>query len=609
MTDKGSKSEVLEKYFGYRAFREGQEEIIENILHGIDVLGIMPTGAGKSLCYQIPALMTEGVTLVISPLISLMKDQVNALVQSGIGAVYINSTISHSEYVEAVRGLFSGKYKLLYTAPERLSNAGFTDMCRSLNITLIAVDEAHCVSQWGQDFRPSYMAISEFIGKLDKRPVVAAFTATATEMVREDICRILELDHPFVLTTGYDRANLRFSVITADNKKEKLVSLIKERSAVSGIVYCATRSNVENIYDLLINEGISATLYHAGLTDRERLKNQEDFIDDKAIVMVATNAFGMGIDKSNVSYIIHYNMPRDIESYYQEAGRAGRDGEEAECILMYSPADVELHRFMIKNSEPNEMLSYTEQQKVRKHDYERLKHMTRYCTSNDCLRGFILEYFGEKPMSFCGKCSNCLTQYEITDITIEAQKIMSCIVRMKQRFGTSLLTDVLRGSNNRRISELGFNKLSTYGIMKDCSQSRVKQIINALVQKGYIEVSGGEYPVLKLTNRAAPVLRGEVKVTAKMQSNKPKKIAAAKTELSDDENEMLIRLKALRKDLAVKEKVPAYIVFSDAALADMCRKKPKNMQEFSEVAGVGRIKLERYGKDFLREINEKSLTH
>ena len=604
MIESRSKFEVLQNYFGYSSFREGQESIIDQILYGRDVLGIMPTGAGKSICYQIPALMTEGMTLVISPLISLMKDQVNALVQSGIGAVYINSTMSHEEYIQAVRGLYNGSYKLLYTAPERLSNGHFVEMCRKLNISLVVVDEAHCISQWGQDFRPSYMSISEFISQLDKRPVITAFTATATNRVRDDICRILELLNPFVLTTGYDRKNLLLSVIHAEDKKEKLVSLIKERSAVSGIVYCATRSNVEDIYELSKHEGVAVSLYHAGIRENERTKNQEDFINDKTLVMVATNAFGMGIDKSNVSYIIHYNMPGDIESYYQEAGRAGRDGEEAECILMYSPADVELRRFMIKNSEPNEMLSRIEQQKVKNHDYERLKQMTRYCTSNECLRGFILEYFGEKPLSYCGKCSNCLTQHETVDITIEAQKIMSCIIRMKQRYGTSLVTDVLRGSNNRRINELGFDKLSTYGIMKESSQVRVRQIINVLVQKNYIEVSGGEYPVLKVTDRATPVLRGQEKVTAKLQTDSTKKVAAVKTDLSDDENKLLDRLKALRKNLSNTAGVPAYVVFSDAALVDMCRKKPKNMQQFSCIAGVGRIKLERYGKVFLKEIND-----
>lgn len=603
MTDNDKKYEVLERYFGYKAFREGQENIIDHILSGHDVLGIMPTGAGKSLCYQVPALMMNGVTLVISPLISLMKDQVNALEQIGAGAAYINSSMTHDEYVDVIRGIYAGKYKLIYVAPERLGGNKFIQMCKQLDISMVAVDESHCVSQWGQDFRPSYLDISSFIEQLESRPIVAAFTATATQRVKEDICRILKLRDPFVLTTGFDRPNLRFSVITSADKDARLLSLVKERRAVSGIIYCATRRSVEDVYDSLISEGISATLYHAGLRESERAKNQDDFVNDRALVMVATNAFGMGIDKSNVAYIIHYNMPKDIESYYQEAGRAGRDGEEAECILMYSPADVELHKFMIKNSEPNEQLSWREQQAVKNNDYERLKYMTFYCTTNDCLRGFMLRYFGDKSMNYCGKCSNCLTNYENVDVTVDAQKIMSCIVRMGQRFGLTMVISVLRGSRNKRVFDLNFDKLSTYGIMKDCTESRIRQTVNALVQRGYLTMSGGEYPVLKLTQKSVPVLKGAETVTVKMPKEKEAKtVVKAKKELPEADNTLLDKLKTLRRSLAQTAGVPAYVIFADAALIDMCRKKPKTMSEFSEVSGVGRIKLERYGERFLKEI-------
>ena len=429
---------VLKEYFGHSEFRQGQEKIVDCLLSGKDALCIMPTGAGKSICYQVPALVFDGVTLVISPLISLMKDQVTSLVQSGISAAYINSSLNQAQYFRVLENASLGKYKIIYVAPERLVVPEFTELCYKIKISMVAVDEAHCVSQWGQDFRPSYLKIVEFIESLPCRPVVGAFTATATKAVKEDILKILKLNKPLVVTTGFNRRNLFFSVMKPKNKDTTLIDLIKERSEKSGIVYCSTRKAVEEVCELINQNGFSATRYHAGLSENERKENQEDFVFDRKQIMVATNAFGMGIDKSNVSYVIHYNMPKNIESYYQEAGRAGRDGSQADCILLYSPQDVFTNRFLIEKSEDNPELTEEEQYMVREKDFERLKQMTFYCTTNDCLRKFILKYFGDKTENYCGKCSNCLTQFETLDITVDTQKILSCIIKTGQRYGHKL---------------------------------------------------------------------------------------------------------------------------------------------------------------------------
>lgn len=429
------KLSVLKEYFGHDSFREGQGRITDSLLGGRDVLGIMPTGAGKSICYQVPALMFDGITIVVSPLISLMKDQVSALVQSGVAAAYINSSLTHAQYLKVLQNTESGKYKIIYVAPERLCAPAFLEICRNLNISMVAVDEAHCVSQWGQDFRPSYLKIPDFIDALNSRPVVGAFTATATGAVRDDIKTLLRLVSPLVVTTGFDRPNLFFSVMQPKNKSIELMKLIKERKNESGIVYCSTRKAVEEVCELLQKNGFAATRYHAGLDENERRRNQDDFVYDRAAIMVATNAFGMGIDKSNVSFVIHYNMPKNMESYYQEAGRAGRDGRSADCILLYSAKDVRTNQFLINNSEPNPDLTEDEQEEVRRRDRERLKQMTFYCTTHKCLRKFILEYFGDKGPERCEKCSNCLSNHENTDITVDAQKIMSCVARTGQRYG------------------------------------------------------------------------------------------------------------------------------------------------------------------------------
>lgn len=596
------KYKILKEYFGHSDFREGQGDIVDCLLSGRDALGIMPTGAGKSICYQVPALAFEGIAVVVSPLISLMKDQVTALVQSGISAAYINSSLSEPQYIRVFQNAEKGKYKIIYVAPERLTTAEFLNLCEKINVSMVAVDEAHCVSQWGQDFRPSYLKIREFIDALKVRPVLGAFTATATKEVKNDILRLLELDNPLVVTTGFDRPNLFFSVIRPDSKSARLTELVKERKDKSGIVYCATRKTVEEVCNLLNNNGFSATRYHAGLSETERKNNQEAFVYDRSQIMVATNAFGMGIDKSNVSFVIHYNMPKNIESYYQEAGRAGRDGEEADCILLYSGQDVRTNQFLIERSEVNPELSKEEQGAVRKKDMERLKFMTYYCTTNDCLRNFILRYFGDRSANYCGKCSNCLTQFETVDITVDAQKILSCIIKTGQRFGKKMICDVLRGSKSERLMRLGLESQSTYGIMKSCTEKRLREIIDSLEQQGYIAAEGGEYPVLKVTAASYGVLRGNVNVS--MKAVKAKAEQPHKSANNPVNAELLNKLKELRRELALKKRVPAYVIFSDAALTDMCVKLPQTPEELLNVSGVGNVKLKQYGEQFLEVIGK-----
>lgn len=601
------KLSVLKEYFGHDSFREGQDRITDSLLGGRDVLGIMPTGAGKSICYQVPALMYDGITIVVSPLISLMKDQVSALVQSGVAAAYINSSLTHAQYLKVLQNTESGKYKIIYVAPERLCAPAFLGICRNLNISMIAVDEAHCVSQWGQDFRPSYLKIPDFIDALNSRPVVGAFTATATGAVRDDIKTLLRLVSPLVVTTGFDRPNLFFSVMQPKNKSIELMKLIKERKNESGIVYCSTRKAVEEVCELLQKNGFAATRYHAGLDENERRRNQDDFVYDRATIMVATNAFGMGIDKSNVSFVIHYNMPKNMESYYQEAGRAGRDGRSADCILLYSAKDVRTNQFLINNSEPNPDLTEDEQEEVRRRDREQLKQMTFYCTTHKCLRKFILEYFGDKGPERCEKCSNCLSNHENTDITVDAQKIMSCVARTGQRYGKKVICDVLRGSKNERLISAGLSRQSTYGIMADCPEKRLRDIIDHLCENGYMTAQGDEYPILKLAPKSCGVLTGQETLRMMLEIPQKKKAAAVKDALLPPADEKLLAaLKDLRKSLAMRQSIPAYVVFTDATLVDMCRLKPKTQEEFMEVSGVGQAKSQRYGEVFLAVIAEFS---
>ena len=605
------KREVLKQYFGHAEFRAGQDSVVNAILSGQDALCVMPTGAGKSVCYQVPAMMFSGVTVVISPLISLMKDQVNALIQNGISAVYINSSLTAAEYFNAMSGICRGIYKIIYVAPERLAVPEFLEASRSIKIDLVAVDEAHCISQWGQDFRPSYLKISEFIRSLGYRPIIAAFTATATPEVKDDIEYSLELRNPYRITTGFDRPNLKFEVQRPYDKLEALLKIIQRHKSEPGIVYCSTRKTVEEVGMELERRGFLATIYHAGLDYEVRKQNQEDFLYDRKLVMVATNAFGMGIDKSNVSFVVHYNMPKDIESYYQEAGRAGRDGTNAECILLYRSGDVHTNRFLIESSEPSPDLTPEQQQVLLERDRERLKQMTFYSTTNNCLRSYILEYFGEKAPNYCGNCSNCLTQFVDVDITVDAQKILSCIRRTGERFGKKMICDILRGSENQKIIRMGLDKQTTYGLMKEYKLAEVIDIIEFLELEEYIVSVGSDYPTLELTQRAAAVLLGKETLMMKQAKPREKTPKSGKKKIADDtiDRGLLAELKSLRRELADIKNVPAYIVFSDATLVDMCKKMPTTAEEMLEVSGVGRAKLEMYGGVFLKAIqSRKSLS-
>lgn len=597
--------EALKKYFGYDDFREGQQTLIECILKGKDVLGIMPTGAGKSVCFQLPAMIMDGVVLVISPLISLMKDQVETLIQSGLPAAYINSSQSTGQMRKVMDRARAGKYKLIYVAPERLLTHEFLSFAKNTEIAMVTVDEAHCISQWGQDFRPSYSKIPDFLKELPKRPVVSGFTATATSQVRNDIIELLSLKQPEVLISGFNRENLFFEVQNPKDKFKALLGFLEDNKDESGIIYCSTRKTVEAVCEQLRNRGFSAAHYHAGLSDDIRHKNQEDFIFDRVNLIVATNAFGMGIDKSNVSFVIHYNMPKDIESYYQEAGRAGRDGSPANCLMLYSGQDVRTNQWLIENTGELSGLDEHTAETIRERSLERLKQMTFYSTGNECLRGFILKYFGEKPEIFCGKCSNCNTKFDRVDITETAQKILSCIYRMEQRFGENLVIDVLRGSKNKRIFDLGFNELSTYGICRDSVQT-LKNVINYLDFNGYLLRSNGQYPVLQLSSKSKDILSGGETLVMKMPKERVR-ITESKIEFTADkgivDKEMFIRLRNLRFSLAKKQGVPAYVIFTDKSIIDMCVKMPKTMLEFADVYGVGENKLRAYGEIFLKEIN------
>jgi len=615
------KFDVLRRRFGYDSFRPGQEEAIDAILDGRDILAVMPTGAGKSLCYQIPAMLLPGMTIVISPLISLMKDQVNALRTSGCPAAYLNSSLGNYEYARTVKEIRGGEIKLLYIAPERLQRSDLPMPDEHETPPLVVTDEAHCVSQWGHDFRTSYLEIAGFIDGITPRPITAAFTATATPKVKEDIERLLCLREPVSVSTGFDRPNLYFEVQKPAHKKSALLEYVASQNSVSGIVYCATRKAVDEIHDLLLSRGVSATRYHAGLEDGERRKNQDDFLYDRKTVMIATNAFGMGIDKSNVSYVIHYNMPKNIESYYQEAGRAGRDGSNANCILLYSGQDVRINDYLISGSDEDgdynpELLA---------HNRELLKQMTFYATGNDCLRRRLLSYFGEESQAFCGYCSNCLTEYEETDVTLEARKIISCVYRLKQRnrtFGKTMIADILRGSKSEKIKRLGLDSLSVWGIMAETKVPRIRAILDFLIDDGCLAPEGTEYPVVVLGDGFEEVLREERRLHMKLPKEREQEAPKTKNKLFKDpyrpdsapepppppeepgDRFLFEKLKELRKEIAVSETVPAYIVFSDASLRDMCRKKPTTPVQFSAVKGVGAAKLEKYGEAFVAVIRE-----
>lgn len=595
--------ETLRKHFGYSSFRQGQEKIIESIMNASDTLGIMPTGGGKSLCYQVPALLMPGTTIVISPLISLMKDQVGALNNLGIPSAFINSSLEWWELEQQMRMAYNGKFKLLYVAPERLESERFINMLKNISVSMVAIDEAHCVSQWGHDFRPSYLTLPQFISQLPKRPILAAFTATATEHVMQDIIKLLELKSPNVYVTGFDRKNLFFSVRKGANKLDFVINYLEAHKSQAGIIYAATRKEVDKLHEVLLKKGFQAGKYHAGLEDEERNKNQEDFTYDRIRVMVATNAFGMGIDKSNVRYVIHFNMPKNMESYYQEVGRGGRDGDDAECILLYGAQDTHIQRFLLDESQlPPER---------KKYEYAKLQMMIDYCHTSKCLRKYILEYFGETGIpDTCAKCENCSSTSVLSDITMEAQKIFSCIKRMGEQYGIQLVANVLKGSNLKKIRQLKFDKLSTYGIMKEYSVFVLTDMMNQLVAEGYLYVTKGQYPVIKLNQKAYDVLQRKEQVfqkAAKKEILETMPVSKSeKTEKIQEKSnaELFEILRNHRREIAERQKLPPYIIFHDSTLKEMCRYCPTDRQSMLNINGVGETKFDMYGESFIEVIKK-----
>lgn len=577
--------QILQKFYGYEDFRPGQKKVVESLLNRNDTVAIMPTGAGKSICFQIPALLFEGVTLVISPLISLMKDQVDSLRQLGIAAVYINSSVSKAQLYKDLQDISAGFYKIIYIAPERLTSEYLPDSFKNLNISMVAVDEAHCLSQWGHDFRPSYRNILNFTNSLRIKPIISAFTATATPEVKTDIINLLGLKQPNVFVTGFDRPNLYFSVLRGEVKDKFVIDYVKKHQDEAGIIYVGTRKDVDALQVLLEIKGIKAGRYHAGMTDEERNQMQEEFLYDNLSVMVATNAFGMGIDKPNVRYVIHYNMPKNMEAYYQEAGRAGRDGLSGNCILLYSPQDTQLQKFLISKSTESEIRQQLE--------YKRLQSMVDYCHTPQCLRAFILHYFGEFDVEeHCDNCSNCKLEGELIDITIDAQKVLSCVYRMHERFGVKMIAEVLKGSKSAKVKQFNFERLSTYGLMKERRLKDISDLILRLSAMQYLDITESQYPVVTLNELSWQVLRGQKKVWQKMVIVKK---AKAKGELFE-------ALRSLRKELATKEKLPPYMIFSDATLTQMATDKPTDLELMKNIRGVGEFKLQKYGEEFLTVI-------
>ena len=624
-----NKYEILKKYFGYDSFRDAQETLIDSILEGKDTVGIMPTGAGKSLCYQIPALLmneaTSGITLVISPLISLMKDQVGSLNQAGIHAAFLNSSLTAAQYYKALDFARQGRYPIIYVAPERLVTEEFLDFAVHSKIAMVAVDEAHCVSQWGQDFRPSYLKIIEFIDKLPVRPVVSGFTATATKEVRDDIIDLLELQNPTLMTTGFDRGNLYFGVMTVKDRYGAIRNYLETHRGLSGIIYCLTRKHVEEVCERLIKDGFLVNRYHAGLSDGERKKNQDDFIYDRVPIMVATSAFGMGIDKSNVRFVLHCGMPKNLESYYQEAGRAGRDGGPAECILYYAGQDVITNQVFIDHNQDNQELDAVTRAIVQQRDRERLRKMTFYCFTNECLRDYILRYFGEYGKNYCGNCSNCLTQFEEVDVTMIARCLVGCVESSRQRYGVNVIIDTVHGANTAKIRNYRMDQNPCYGKLAKEPTYRLRQVMNYLQLQEFLNVTNDEYAIVKLTDKSRDVLEGQERLVMKMakeqerqekdktqgekEKNRRKGQAAglAGEAFTDYEERLFEKLRALRLEIAKEEKVPPYIVFSDKTLTHMCIVRPKSKAEMLSVSGVGEFKYTKYGQRFLKCLKESAL--
>lgn len=600
--------EALKAVFGYDSFRPGQEAVINAILEGRDILAVMPTGAGKSLCYQVPAMLLSGITLVISPLISLMQDQVKALNEAGVNAAFINSSLSEKELNDTFKNAYKGHYKIIYVAPERLMSEGFISFAKSVEISMVTVDEAHCISQWGQDFRPSYMDIAEFINILDKRPIISAFTATATQNVREDIICSLGLSDPYFLVTGFDRENLFFQVDRPQNKERFILDFIERHRGESGIIYCATRKNVDSLYTLLRKQHISVGKYHAGMSNEERKQMQNDFVFDYTSIVIATNAFGMGIDKSNVRFVIHYNMPSSIENYYQEAGRAGRDGLNSECILLFSPQDIIINRFLLEHKDFSDV-DPIDAMTIRERDIKRLQIMEGYCYTTECLRNYILKYFGEDPKKPCDDCGNCLRQFETLDMTEEAKKIINCIYESRGRYGKNIIMDTVLGAKTARLTEIGATEYKSYGVLESSNKNLLRRLIEELLLEGYIDT--GEYQVLKLGD-ISRLKNTETKVLVKItdedkmtkRNEKPKKNKKGIDSLTSAGFKLFDKLKELRLEIARAEKIPPYIVFNDKTLIDMCAKMPATKSDMLNVSGVGENKYGKYGERFIAVIKE-----
>ena len=591
---------ALKTYFGYDEFKEGQKKLIRAVLEGKDVLGIMPTGGGKSLCYQLPTIFLDGITLVISPLISLMKDQIDSLNEIGIPGTFINSSLEDKELNLRLQEIRKGKYKIIYIAPERLNTYSFTNLISHVKISMIAIDEAHCISQWGHDFRPSYTEIPNFINSLPSRPIIGAYTATATRLIVKEIEELLELKSPIKSIIGFDRPNLFYQVVKVSNKIQYIIDdLNNNYKDKSGIIYCATRNAVESVTEKLINQGFRAVAYHGGMDSRVRQKNQDDFIYNNVQIIIATNAFGMGIDKPDVRFVIHYNMPQNMEAYYQEAGRAGRDGEPSYCTILYSPSDIVKQKLLIQNS------TFSEQREI--YLYENLQYLVDYCNTNDCLRNMILEYFGEtRKESNCNNCGNCLDKSEMVDITVEAQKILSCIYRVQERYGMTIIIQVLRGSKNKKVLGYGLDKTSTYGIMKEHSENTLREMIMTLISMGYIQITADKYPVLKLTNKSGLVLKGLEKVYHKKNLLETKSSLAKDSNKNDLTNsfdeDLYEKLRELRYSLSQEKEVAPFMIFHDSTLKEMASYFPQSKESMLNIKGVGQKKFESYGNVFLNII-------